>query len=253
MNGKSTIKTILVIVILVLVGVLGVFGLNTAKTYMSGATVGYDPKGVAAKSSDDGKSATITWTTEKPVMAIVEYGTTPASLLLRAIEPQQSTSHSVTISPLKSNVSYYYRIRVRENNDEDTIYDNSGIPFSFKTKAGDSTTATNVTPTQGLMTPTSAVVPTITQTLNNIATGCDKTTDYNKDGIVNSLDMMNCLRNKSTGSTTVATATAMPTAATITDTASPSATSECKPGVDYNNDGLINVMDMIKCRQDKAK
>ena len=114
MKGKFSIKTVIIIVILLLVGVLGVLGVNTARTYLSGASADLAPKNVLGKGNEDGKSATITWTTDKEAMGVVEYGTTPASLLLRAPESSQSTSHSIVLSPLKGGTNYYFRIRVGE-------------------------------------------------------------------------------------------------------------------------------------------
>lgn len=215
-KNKFPIKTIIIIVILLLVGVLGVLGVTTAKTYLSGASGDTVAKNVLAKPSEDGKSAVITWNSDKASMGIVEYGTTPASLLLRAPESEQTMSHSVTLTPLKVNTNYYFRIRVG-----DEVFDNSGIPYSFKTKSP------VVTPT---VIPTVAMVPTVP--IGN--TGCDKTTDYNKDGIVNSLDYMTCLKDKPSGTVAVPS---VPVGV-------------CPGGVDYNKDGIVNSLDKLKCLQD---
>jgi len=213
MKGKFSIKTIIIIVILLLVGVLGVLGVNTARTYLSGASADLAPTNVLGKGNDDGKSATITWTTEKEAMGVVEYGTTPASLLLRAPESSQSTNHSIVLTPLKAGTNYYFRIRVGED-----VFDNNGIPYSFKTKAA------LVEPTQ---IPTMAVLPTVKVASESGVTGCNRTTDYNKDGVINSLDYISCMKT------------------------SPTATSnKCPSGVDYNKDGVVNSLDRIKCLQD---
>ena len=223
-KNKISIKTIIIIVILILVGVLGVLGVNTARTYLSGASGDTMAKNVLAKPSEDGKSASITWNSDKAVMGIVEYGTTPASLLLRAPESDQTTSHSVSLSPLKAGTNYYFRIRVGED-----VFDNNGIPYSFKTKAAVATPTAVAVPTVNL-------IPTVPTT---IGTGdCDRTTDYNKDGIVNSLDYMNCLKNK-------------PTGGAVSISPAPTTAGVCPSGVDYNKDGVINSMDKLKCLQDK--
>lgn len=223
---KINLKSIITIVILLLVGVLGVLGINTARTYMSGASAGSEPKSVVAKPGEDGKSAIISWTSDKPTMGIVEYGTTPASLLLRAIESSETTSHQVSISPLKPGVSYYFRIRVGEE-----IYDNSGIPFSFKTKEGEPET---VKPTEA---------PKAQATVAPVGSTCQTGVDYNNDGKVNSLDMVVCRqKNGETGTVAPTSTTAAPTT---------SVTSECSGTVDYNNDGKINSLDRVKCLQDK--
>ncbi|HBP50851.1 TPA: hypothetical protein DD455_00770 [Candidatus Shapirobacteria bacterium] len=197
-------------------GVLGVLGINTAKTYLSGASSDMTPKNVLAKPDEEGKSAVISWNSDKESMGIVEYGTTPASLLLRAPESDQTINHSLTLSPLKANTNYYFRIRVGEE-----VFDNNGIPYSFKTKAG-------VVPT---LVPTVVLVPTMP-----VVSGseCNRTSDYNKDGITNSLDYMYCLKNKPSGTVAVP---------------SPE-TGKCPGGVDYNKDGVINSLDKLKCLQD---
>lgn len=223
MKNKLSIKTILIVVILLLVGVLGVLGVSTVKTYLSGASADTAPKNVLAKASEDGKSATVTWSSDKETVGVVEYGTTPASLLLRAPESDQTTNHSVSLSPLKSGTNYYFRIRVG-----DEVYDNDGIPYSFKSKS------VVVTPT---LVPTVALVPT-SATVSNSGT-CDKNTDYNGDGSINSLDYMSCLRAQGTNSVS-----ATPSVATS------SSASKCSSTVDYNKDGVINSLDRIKCLQE---
>lgn len=217
MKNKISIKTVIIVIILLLVGVLGVLGISTAKTYLSGAAADTAPKNVLAKVSEDGKSATVTWSSDKETVGIVEYGTTPASLLLRAPESDQSTSHSVTLSPLKGNTNYYFRIRVG-----DEVYDNEGIPYSFKSK--------NISPSPTAV-PSVALVPTVA------AGNCDKNTDYNGDGATNSLDYMSCLRSQ-------------PTAGVSTTPIATGSAVKCPVGVDYNKDGVVNSLDRIKCLQD---
>jgi hypothetical protein len=229
-TGKVSLKTVIVLVILVLVGVLSFLGMETAKTYLSGASAGSEPKSVLATPAEDGKSVTITWSTDKAVQAVVEYGTTPASLLLRSLETDSTTSHKITINPLKPITSYYFRIRVGEE-----VYDNSGIPFSFKTKG----TAVVAGPT-GVLSPTGAVKIATTPTLTPSGTGnnaCSRNTDYNGDGVVNSIDFVKCMNGpKSTGGVTPA----------VTQSSS-----ECRFDKDYDANGIINSLDRIKCLQKK--
>lgn len=200
----GTVKTILILVILLLVGVLGVLGVNTAKTYIGGASADTEPKSVLGKPNEDGKSATVSWSSDKATTGVVEYGTSPAALLLRAPESDSTMSHSVVLSPLKPNINYYFRIRVGEE-----VFDNNGIPYSFKTKAAEAVLAPTVIPF-----PTVAIVPSDcvkgTNTMDYInclrkkpsvstgpvkGTACDSTVDYNKDGVINSLDRIKCLQS----------------------------------------------------------
>jgi hypothetical protein len=201
MNKTNTIKSVLIVVILMLVGVLGVLGINTAKTYMGAASADTEPKNVLAKPSDDGKTATITWSSDKSTMGIVEYGTSPAALLLRAPESESSVTHSVVLSPLKANISYYFRIRVGEE-----IFDNNGIPYSFKTKpATQIPTAVPTAPKPTVAcvkgTDTMAYINCLRGQSATTPTGtgggkCPAGVDYNKDGVINSLDRIQCLQNK---------------------------------------------------------
>lgn len=206
MNKTSAVKSVLIVVILLLVGVLGVLGINTVKTYMGGASADTAPKNVLAKPNDDGKTAVITWSSDKSTIGVVEYGTSPAALLLRAPESEASVTHSVVLSPLKANVSYYFRIRVGGE-----IYDNNGIPYSFKTKLAGATQA-----------PTVAVIPTVVS-VRPTATVCVKGS--------NVMDYINCLRKNP-----------QPTVGTI---------EKCPPNVDYNKDGVINSLDKIRCLQNR--
>jgi len=224
-KGKISIKTIIVLVILLLVGVLSILGMGAAKTYLSGASAGSEPKGVLATPGEDGRSASVSWTTDKAVQSVIEYGTTPASLLLRSLESDATTTHSVPISPLKPNTSYYFRVRVGEE-----VFDNSGIPYSFKTKAS----AVEAVPTT--IVPTVALVPTTAAS----ESGCNRTTDYNGDGIINSIDFITCI--KGGGKSVVP----------VPSVASKSAVAgDCTAGIDYDGNGVINTLDRIKCLQKK--
>lgn len=171
MKGSVNLKVIIILVILVLVGVLAVLGMNTVKTFLGGAAADVEPKEVMAKSNEDGRGAVATWKSDKDSMGVVEYGTTPASLLLRAAETEAVTSHQVSLTPLRPNVNYYFRIRIGEE-----VYDNAGIPYSFKTNSNEEVAAT-VTPVS---------VPTVTP-VAGVGT-CDK----NGDGRISSIELLNC-------------------------------------------------------------
>ena len=201
----KNIKAIIVLIILLLGGALAVVGLRTAKTYLSGAAAGTEPKGVRVQA--EAQSAVITWQTDKEAQGIVEYGTTPASLLLRALETQPTKVHRVTLSPLRADTTYYFRIRVGE-----TIYDNNGIPYSFKTQ-GEGGGKNNQLP---VISPTVAVSPAPTVTGAASITGSqtnpakvaqcikaefmekfgtnDARYDFDNNGTVNTRDWVKCLQ-----------------------------------------------------------
>jgi hypothetical protein len=232
---KINLKSIIVIVILLLVGVLGVLGINTARTYLSGASGAAEPKAVKAEPGEDGRSAIISWTSDKPSMGIVEYGTTPASLLLRAIESTEVSSHQVSLAPLKPNVNYYYRIRVGED-----IFDNNGIPYSFKTGEGTGEMVQEMPQGEQMM-------PTEMPQSQPPPAGvvCQSGVDYNNDGKINSLDMIECRKQNPQSASA-------PTSFPEATTAPANPDGACKSGVDYNNDGKINSLDMVKCLQDNG-
>ena len=235
MKGKFNAKTIIVLAVLIMVGVLSVLGVQTAKTYLSGAAGGTEPKNVLGAPSADGKSAVVSWISDKPSMGVVEYGTTPASLLLRAVETEAVADHKVTLTPLKSGVNYYFRIRVGED-----VFDNNGIPYTFKTNADE---------TSEVAIPTSAPIidTTVTPIPAQSAGVCNRTTDYNGDGVINSLDFMSC--QKGNGSNATPTTMPIQPGTSIQTTTPAPATGQCQPGVDYNKDGTVNSLDIIKCRQ----
>lgn len=192
--SKTGIKSVLIVVILLLVGVLGVLGVNTVKTYIGGASADTMPKNVLASPGDDGKTATISWSSDKSTMGIVEYGTSPAALLLRAPESESATTHSVVLSPLKPGINYYFRVRVGEE-----VYDNNGIPYSFKTKIAEMVVIPTVVPTVVATTDCKRganIMDYIDCVRKRPGEKCPTNVDYNKDGVINSLDRIKCLQNK---------------------------------------------------------
>ncbi len=239
MSGKVSIKLILGMVIMLLIVVLGVLGLSTAKSYLASAAGGSEPTAVTALATGD--SVKISWNTEKPTLSRVQYGTTPASMLLQsdlADETEPKTTHQVSLKNLKPGQSYYYRVKTGED-----LYDNGGIPWSFKTKGGteNAKVATEsgsaaekvVVPTAAVAS-TSGVVPTVIPASGNTSS-CVFGVDYNKDGATNVADLAYCNQNN--------------LAANPTPTPVSSAKATCQFGVDYNKDGATNVADLAYCNQ----
>lgn len=224
MRGKLNVKTIVILAVLLVVIILGVVGAKTVQTFMSGATSDVEPVGVTAVSADDGKTATISWTSDKAAIAKVEYGTTAASLVLIATDNDSVTSHKVSLSSLRPSTTYYYRIRVGEE-----VFDNSGIPYTFKTK-GES--ETKVTPT------ISPVISSVPLASSSGGTECKEGVDYNKDGVVNAFDLATCKKNGGTVSSSTTKTTSTPAASKCDGTLA-----------DYNSDGVVNSLDRINCLQ----
>lgn len=220
MKGKINIKSIVILAVVLVVIVLGVVGAKTVQTFMSGASGDFEPSGMTAVSADDGKTATISWTSDKESLAKVEYGTTAASLVLMAADSSSVTAHRVSLSSLRPGTTYYYRIRVA-----DEVFDNSGIPYTFKTKGSSKVKVSS--------TPTVSIVPMVSNGIQ-----CDSGVDYNKDGVVNSMDLLMCRKNGGTISTS--SSTPIPTS---------SAAAVCNNSIDYNSDGVVNSLDRINCLQ----
>jgi len=219
MKGKVNLKTVIIFAILIVVIVLSVLGVNAAKTFISGATADYEPQNLMAVPKEDGKTAMLSWTTDKEVKASVFYGTNMASLLLMAEDVEAVIDHNILLTNLKSDTTYYYKIVV----DSDNIFDNGGVMYNFKTNASLEPVVT-IQPT---------AIPTLAAVSSSPSAGnsstCNKTTDYNKDGTINSIDYISCIKGIIT----------------------PGALDACAG--DYNKDGVTNSLDRIKCLQDTKR
>lgn len=220
MKGKVNLKTIIVFTILILVIVLLVLGVNVAKTFMTGAAADFEPQNLTALPKEDGKSATVSWTTDKSTKASVFYGTNMASLLLMAEDVEATVDHNILLTNLRSNTTYYYKIVV----DNDNTFDNGGMMYNFKTGGVDEMVVVEPSPTV-------ALVPTIA---SSSAVFCNNETDYNTDGVINSKDLVKC---KSDGGTV-----ATPTVAITT-------TNKCEIGVDMYKGKIVNSFNRTKCLQ----
>lgn len=235
---KLNVKTIVIFSVLAVVMVLLVIGITQIRTFMSGAAGGVEPSGVAVVPGNDGKTAVVTWTSDKESIGKIEYGATAASLVLMSAEVTETTSHNVSLTSLRPDTTYYYRIRVG-----DDIFDNGGIPYSFKTKSDASAASVpSIIPTQPVTTTTT------TTTTNSTSSGvvCDSKTDYNKDGTVNSMDLTTCKKNGGK-----VTAVSQPvTTKTTTPSTTTKPTVNCSGTIaDYNSDGIVNSLDRVNCLQ----
>ena len=244
MNKKKlSFKTILIFIIIALTAVLSIMGLNVTRTYLSGADTGSKPQNVLAIPSKDGRSVTITWITDKPTISMVSWGTTPANTMIKAGQTDLVTVHSIKVDTLRPGTTYYFKIVV--GSDE---YMENGIPYSFKTPSG--VTELDSLPMAGeeeevvptVVVPTVAV-PTVVETeaiptaaVETMENKCDRVSDYNSDGVINSLDYYYCLQSLNDPNVTPT-----PVSETIN--------TGCDSSKDNNNDGIINSLDAIWCLQ----
>ena len=57
-----------------------------------------------------GGTATVTWTTDEPATSRVDYGTSAGSLTLNVADPALVTSHTLQLTGLAPNTTYYFRV-----------------------------------------------------------------------------------------------------------------------------------------------
>jgi len=233
MKGGSKVKAILVIVILLLVGVLTVVGVGAVKTYMSGAAGGDTPTDVKAESNADCRGFSVTFNTPNKTQPFIMYGTAPANLLLIKASDIEATTHSMDISPVSPGKTFYYKIKIGEE-----VFDMGGIPYSVTVcdnPAASGDEAASEMPIQQQTEP----VPTIplteaaaAPTIPASGSGeCNKTTDYDGDGSITTVDYYRCIQGVPTPTTKVL--------------------DNCF-NVDFNKDGVTNAIDRIQCLQSKG-
>ena len=59
-------------------------------------------------------NAVITWNTDEPSDLLVQYGTTPGSLGLSETSTAFVTGHTITLSGLTTDTTYYYRVTSKD-------------------------------------------------------------------------------------------------------------------------------------------
>jgi len=100
--------------------------------------------------------AKIAWTTDQDSQAVIEYGTSPTSLNFFAPESQKTKNHTLDMSLLSPATTYYFQIRIG-----DKKYDNSGVPWTFTTKAKGVADVTPTIPPTASQSSSIAAVPTV--------------------------------------------------------------------------------------------
>lgn len=115
------------------------------------------------------QTATITWTTKSPTQGLVGYGLSPANLSLIQPEVAPAVNHRLNLVGLLPGSNYFFVIKEGEK-----TFDNNGQPYTFTTKAKEATPAKTLTE-EGLQAAMGTNNPEY---------------DLNKDGVVNTLDLL---------------------------------------------------------------
>ena len=164
MNPKITKIAAIVVGIIIFIGLLILtFQLIGARAADS------EPRDVVV-SNIEKNSVKLSWATGADTQGVVEYGTTPTALNFFAPEATKGKTHSLDLTLLSPNTTYYFDVRVGEKK-----YDNGGDPWTFTTKNTDATSGTlSPTPT---VSASSSASPTPIQTLkiSDGTEGCTET------------------------------------------------------------------------------
>lgn len=139
-NPKLTKVLAIIIGVLVFMGFVflyfNIFGTRAAD---------FEPRDVVV--SNIGKnSVKVSWATGVDTQGVIEYGTTPTSLNFFAPEATKGKTHTLDLTLLSPNTTYYFDIKVG-----DKKYDNGGVPWTFTTKSTEASVSTpTAVPTQPL-------------------------------------------------------------------------------------------------------
>lgn len=130
----SAIVIGIVIFVVLVFGYFAIFGTRAAD---------FEPRDVIV-SNIEKNSVRATWATGVDTQGVVEYGTTPTALNFFAPEATKGKTHTIDLTLLSPNTTYYFDVRVG-----DTKYDNGGVPWTFTTKGAESSVASpTIAPTK---------------------------------------------------------------------------------------------------------
>jgi hypothetical protein len=171
---KRKIFLIIGVLILFISVVAAVLVLKQQTVFKLGAQTANKPENIQVTNITE-QGATIVWTTQKAIQSLVSYGVSPNNLTLIQPESAPAINHQVNLSSLLPATNYFFVIKV-----EDKTFDNNGQPYTFTTKPKE------VTP---IPSPTQAT--SLTEEGLEAAMGTSNTIyDLNKDGIVNTIDLL---------------------------------------------------------------
>jgi len=176
-SNKGKIFLIIGLVVLLLGIPLGIIFLGGRTSFRLGATDPNQPESVKVSAITE-NSAIVSWTTKSAVQGLISYGLSATNLTLIQPETSPTANHQVELTRLLPQSNYYFVIKVGEK-----VFDNNGQPFSFITQTKKETQAS---PTPTVKTPSS-----LNENDLEAAMGTNNPMyDLNKDGIVNTLDLL---------------------------------------------------------------
>ena len=170
--NKRKIFIIIGVLILLLGVPAAILVLKQQTVFKLGAQTVEKPENIQVADTTE-QSATITWTTPKATQGIISYGLSPTNLTLVQPENAPAINHQLTIANLLPGSNYFFVIKIANK-----TFDNNGQPFTFTTKARE-------------ITPSPTAIPSLTEKdLQKAMETNNPAYDLNKDGIVNTLDLL---------------------------------------------------------------
>ena len=132
--------------------------------------VDLEPRDVVV-SNIEKNSVRASWATGADTQGVVEYGTTPTALNYFAPEATKGKTHTLDLTLLSPNTTYYFDIRVG-----DKKYDNGGVPWTFMTKGVEASASTpTVVPTKSQDKPTPVQTLQIPAKSSDVIEKCTET------------------------------------------------------------------------------
>jgi len=200
MNNQQITKIASIVIGVIVAVVIMVMGFRLLSGVFTRAS-DVEPRDVVISDISQ-NNAKISWSTGIETQAVIEYGNTPTALNFFAPETQKNKSHSVDLTLLSPNSTYYFQIRIGENK-----YDNGGVPWTFTTKDITKSQVPTTIPSPTKIQPSpiqTVVIPTTASTCTE--TSCPAIKAKLGQGC-NTQDYFKCLRKLTPTATVSATPT----------------------------------------------
>lgn len=184
-NKNQKMTVILLILIALFLGVAVAAVKTRTKIFPKAESQECAPSGI--KEEITANSAEINFETARACQTQIVFGTSPDALLLKIPENMAVLNHKIKLSPLLPSTTYYYQIVTKDEKELSPIK-------SFLTKSPENQSASVNIPTP---------IPTVNPVENCSPEEFQKyygtsnaDYDFDKNGIVNSVDLILCRKNK---------------------------------------------------------